>query len=181
MKKKADVILHPIRMKIIQVLGGGKKQSIQEIGAVLSDVPQATLYRHVNTLLDHGVLQVVQENQVRGTVEKILAINEFEMNNQGVENLTPDEHISLFTSFMTNLLGEFSSYAKQPAFDPLHDGVSYRQAMIHLNDQEWNEFIEELRTVMQKAIKKEPRKDRKIRTVSTIIIPKKTPREDGST
>lgn len=179
LKKKADIILHPIRMKIIQVLGGGKRRSIQEIGAVLSDVPQATLYRHVNTLLDHGILQVVQENQIRGTVEKILAINETEIHNQGIEKLSPEEHINLFTTFMTNLVGEFSHYTKQPSFDPLHDGMGYRQAMIHLNDEEWNAFIQELRAVMQKAIEKEPREDRKTRTISTIIIPKKIPREDG--
>jgi len=177
LKKKADVILHPIRMKIIQALGGGKQRSIQEIGTVLPEVPQATLYRHVNTLLGHGILQVVQENQVRGTVEKIVAINETEMNKQGIENLSSEEHISLFTTFMTNLVGEFSNYAKQPSFDPLQDGVSYRQAMIHLNNEEWKEFIGELRAVMQKAIEKEPRKDRKTRTISTIIIPKKTSRE----
>lgn len=178
LKKKTDVILHPIRMKIIQVLGGGKRLSIQEIGTVLSEVPQATLYRHVNKLLEYDILQVVKENQVRGTVEKILAINETEMNNQGMETLSPEEHIGLFTTFMSNLLGEFSDYAKQPSFDPISDGVSYRQAMVHLNDEEWNDFIQELRAVMVKAIDKEPRKDRKSRTISTIIIPMKTTGED---
>ncbi|MEW9668545.1 helix-turn-helix domain-containing protein [Ammoniphilus sp. 3BR4] len=173
MKKKIDIILHPIRMKVIQALGGGKKLSIQQIAALLPNIPQATLYRHVNKLIEHNILQVVQENQVRGTVERILAINEGEMNQHDLAHLSPEDHIELFTAFMTNLLGEFSQYAKHPQFDPLRDGVMYRQAMVHLSDEEWAEFIKSLSEVMQSALQKEPREDRKTRTISTIIIPQK--------
>ena len=174
MKKKLDVILHPIRMKIIQVLGGGKRLSIQDIGSILEEIPQATLYRHVNKLIEHDLIQVVQENQVRGTVEKILAINEVDMNSQdAAANLSSEEHMELFTTFVTNLMAEFSEYAEHPQFDPLSDGAMYRQAMVHLSEVEWEEFINELTQVMRKAIEREPRKDRVTKTISTIIIPKK--------
>lgn len=173
MKKNADIILHPIRMKIIQVLGGGRAMSIQQIGSVLSDVPPATLYRHVNKLLEHGLLEVVQENQVRGTVEKILKINDTAFSNQNLDELSPEDHVSMFTAFMTNLVGEFSQYAKHSDFSPLRDGAMYRQALVHLNDDEWKEFIDDLTQVLRKAIEKEPREDRALRTISTIIIPNK--------
>ncbi|RXT06485.1 helix-turn-helix domain-containing protein [Ammoniphilus sp. CFH 90114] len=175
MKNKADIILHPKRMKIIQTLGGGKKLSIQEIGSILSDIPQATLYRHINTLIEHKIIQIVQENQVRGAVEKILAINEAELRNN--ENLSSEDHIELFTTFMTNLLGEFTQYATGPEFEPLRDGATYRQAMIHLNDEEWKAFIAEYSKLLQSALGKEPREDRKTRTLSTIIIPQKNTRK----
>ncbi len=176
MKKNADIILHPIRMKIIQVLGGGKAMSIQQIGSVLSDVPPATLYRHVNKLLEHGFLEVVQENPVRGTMEKILKINDSAFNNQHLDELSPQEHLSLFTTFMTNLVGEFSQYVEHPEFSPLQDGAMYRQALVHLNDSEWQEFISDLSQVFHKALEKEPREDRSVRTISTIIIPQKKKR-----
>ncbi|WP_167577925.1 helix-turn-helix domain-containing protein [Ammoniphilus sp. YIM 78166] len=177
MKKNADIILHPIRMKIIQVLGGGKALSIQQIGSVLSDVPPATLYRHVNKLLEHGFLEVVQENQVRGTVEKILKINDTAFSNQNLGELSPQEHLSLFTTFMTNLVGEFSQYVEHPDFSPVEDGAMYRQALVHLNETEWQEFLSELTQVLRKAIEKEPREDRSVRTISTIIIPQKKKKE----
>ena len=74
--KKIDNILHPIRMKVLQTLIGGRQLTVQQIGERLTDVPQATLYRHLNKLLETEILTVVAEKKVRGTTEKVLAINE---------------------------------------------------------------------------------------------------------
>ena len=53
---KIKVILHPVRMKIIQALIG-KEMTVQELSQWTEDVPQATLYRHLNKLLDAGFIQ----------------------------------------------------------------------------------------------------------------------------
>ncbi|UHA58283.1 helix-turn-helix domain-containing protein [Metabacillus litoralis] len=82
MDSKAKLILHPVRMKIVQTLIGSKEYTVQQIAARLTDVPQATLYRHLNKLLEAEVLKVVKENQIRGTVEKIYALNEHEVSNK---------------------------------------------------------------------------------------------------
>ena len=42
--------------------------------AVLGDVPQATLYRHVNQLHDGGLLEIVGEQPVRGGVERTYGV-----------------------------------------------------------------------------------------------------------
>ena len=73
---KPDLILHPIRMRIILALAQGRSLTAQELGAALPDVAQATLYRHLNRLLKGGVLAVVDERQVRGAVERIYALRE---------------------------------------------------------------------------------------------------------
>ena len=50
-KTKVDLILHPIRMRILMALSGSQKTS-QQLADDLRDVPQATLYRLVAELRD---------------------------------------------------------------------------------------------------------------------------------
>ena len=75
MEFKINTILHPVRMRIMQSLLGGKELTAQEISNRVSDVPQASLYRHLNSLLEAEVLEVVEENKVRGTMEKVYALS----------------------------------------------------------------------------------------------------------
>ena len=75
MEFKINTILHPVRMRIMQSLLGGKELTAQEISKRVSDVPQASLYRHLNRLLEAEVLEVVEENKVRGTMEKVYALS----------------------------------------------------------------------------------------------------------
>ncbi|MDZ7834458.1 MAG: helix-turn-helix domain-containing protein [Alkalibacterium sp.] len=75
LKKKMDLVMHPIRMRIIQTLVINKNLSTQQISDYLPDVPQATLYRHINKLVEADFIKPVLENKVRGTVEKIYALS----------------------------------------------------------------------------------------------------------
>jgi Helix-turn-helix domain len=42
---KAELILHPVRLKILQALVGDRVLSTRQLGQLLPDVAQATLYR----------------------------------------------------------------------------------------------------------------------------------------
>ena len=64
-------ILNPVRMRRIQSLAKNKNMTVQQIAQELTDVPQATLYRHLNKLLKAKAIVVVQENKVRGVLEKV--------------------------------------------------------------------------------------------------------------
>ncbi|MBU7593137.1 transcriptional regulator [Metabacillus halosaccharovorans] len=159
-------------MKIVQTLIGRKELNVQQIQARLTEVPQATLYRHLNKLLEGNVIQVVKENQIRGTVEKFYALNEQEQSaTEDIQKLNRDEHLHLFLTFMTHVLGQYEAYLQQDEIDLVKDGVSFRQAMIYLSDQEFQEFIAELSEVFLRVINNEPSKERKARNISTIFIP----------
>lgn len=172
MDSKAKLILHPVRMKIVQTLIGNRELNVQQIAKRLDDVPQATLYRHLNKLLEAEVLKVVKENQIRGTVEKIYALNEHELSNrEDLVKLSKDEHLNLFLTFMTHILGQYESYLQQDEIDLIKDGVSYRQAMVYLSDQEFQQFVSELSQVFSKVVNNEPTSERTARHVTTIFIP----------
>ncbi|MGM7724616.1 helix-turn-helix domain-containing protein [Metabacillus sp. Hm71] len=172
MYSKAKLILHPVRMKIVQTLIGSRELNVQQIAQKLTDVPQATLYRHLNKLVEAEVIRVVKENQIRGTIEKIYSLAEEEISGkEELENVTREEHLTLFLTFMTHLLGKYESYLNQEQIDLYKDGVGFREALVYLSDEEFQEFAQELSTLMKKVIEKEPTKNRKARHIVSIFIP----------
>ncbi|OBZ10644.1 hypothetical protein A8L34_18860 [Bacillus sp. FJAT-27264] len=169
----ADLILHPIRMRIIQSLARGGKRTTGQLVQEMSDIPQATMYRHLNKLLKAGLLQVAGENKVRGTVEKVYYLA------QGSEDLTPpdvteqssEEHLTLFMRFVSSLIGDFSQYVGQDKYDMRQDGISFRQVHLHLNDEEYADLLGEIRQAMHKYSGNEEGGERRRRMISTIVIP----------
>ena len=70
----AEVVLHPVRLRIVQQLGG-RRLTTAQLRAELPDVTQATLYRHIAALIDAEIVTVVDERRVRGTIERALALD----------------------------------------------------------------------------------------------------------
>ena len=68
-----DVLLHPVRIKILTALAG-QEATPSDIAAAAPDIPKASLYRHLNILRACGAIQEVREYRVRGTFEKVYAL-----------------------------------------------------------------------------------------------------------
>ena len=64
-RDKADLILHPARLRIMGELGG-RQMTSRQLAIALPDMAQASLYRHIKALLDGGILEVVSEQAVNG-------------------------------------------------------------------------------------------------------------------
>ncbi|WP_273124769.1 helix-turn-helix domain-containing protein [Metabacillus sp. HB246100] len=172
MNSKVKVVLHPVRLKIVQSLIGIKELNVQQLSLKLPDVPQATLYRHLNKLLEAEIIKIVKENQIRGTVEKFYSLVDQQVINQDdLHKLSRDEHLQLFLTFMTHLLAKYESYLNQEEIDLFKDGVVYREAIAYLSDDEFNEFVEDLSIIMKKVMDKKPSNERKARHIANIVIP----------
>jgi DNA-binding transcriptional ArsR family regulator len=173
-EKKADIMLHPIRMRIIQELVKSPNQTVQQLIDHLGDVPQATMYRHLKMLSDAELIHVVETNKVRGTVEKVYAVlvENLAITDKELEETAPEEHLRYFMTYQANLAKEFERYvmSKQPA-SYKEDGLGYWQTTMHLSDEEFEEFAENLGQLIKKAVEKKPNKDRRARTLATISIP----------
>ncbi len=70
-----EVMLNPVRMRIIQELSGKKSATANELCEVLSDIPRTTLYRHIKVLIENDIISVVSEEKIRGSYERTLALN----------------------------------------------------------------------------------------------------------
>ncbi|QGH33714.1 helix-turn-helix domain-containing protein [Gracilibacillus salitolerans] len=168
-------LLHPVRMEIIQALVGGKQLTPSQLSQYLPNIPHATLYRHINYLHDLGMITVKEEIQKRGTVERVYSLAT-EMESTTPEDLSAmskDEHLDLFTQFISNIVHDFGRYLERENFNLLEDGVSYRQAVYYLSDAEFQDMIHELRSVYEKYQGLEPSEERTKRKVTTIILPEK--------
>lgn len=166
-------ILNPVRMRIIQSLVKNQNMTVQQIAHELPDVPQATLYRHLNKLLKAKAIIVVQENKIRGVLEKVYAIgtNPYETITKNLDKSGKEEHLNLFYNYLMVLLGDFEKYINSGDPDLKRDGVSFRSAAIYASDEEYSEFLKDLLNAFEKVLDNKPSPDRKLRKISTIIIP----------
>ena len=172
-KTKVDLILHPIRMRILMALSGSQKTS-QQLADNLRDVPQATLYRHINRLAQAGIIQVVEERQVRGTVEKVYAVETrtTRLTAEDVARFSKDDHLRYFIAFVTTLMDDFSRYIQHSEkIDLAADGVGYGKFPLELNDEEFSSLTAKMNEVFKPYLNNQPGQDRRRRIFSSIIMP----------
>jgi hypothetical protein len=172
-ESKVDVILHPVRMRIIQNLIN-QQQTSQQLKELLPDIPQASLYRNIKKLVEAEVIHIVDEVPIRGTVEKVYSVHDPKMlliSPEEMNKMSREEHMGFFIKFIANLMGEYERYLTKEEINLIADGVGFRQTTIFASDEEFVEFTKELRALFAKVLENKPAKDRKKRTLATIIIP----------
>lgn len=168
----ADVLLHPVRLRIVQAFLGDRALTTSQLAAELADVPPASLYRHVARLVDAGVLAIVAQRRVRGAVERtyVLRLSAALITPDHVSAMSPDEHRQAFTAFVAGLLADFDRYLARGDLDPDRDAVSYRLAGLWLDDAEFAELVRELFRVLQPAAANPPRPGRRRRILATVLL-----------
>jgi DNA-binding transcriptional ArsR family regulator len=168
-----DLLLHPVRLRIVHAMSGGRTRTTSDLCASLSDVPKTTLYRHVGLLADAGVLEVVGEQRVHGAVERRYRLHRARavIDPDAAAAMSLDEHRNLFAAAMGALLSEFNAYLNRHNADPTADSVSYRQYPMWLNQDELAELIAGLRTAIVSKLDNSPTPDRRPHLLSTILFP----------
>lgn len=168
---RADAVLHPQRMAILRALATGPKTT-KQLGEVLPDVPQATLYRHLPVLLDAGVLRIDAEQPVRGITERTYALADSAiLSAEDLATASRDDHFRYFGTFVGGLLGEYARYLEQPTIDLVADGVGYREHVLNLTDAELRELLTDIRGAITARIDNQPTKHRTPRLIATASIP----------
>ncbi len=166
----ADVIMHPVRMRIVATLAG-RRLTTQQIGAALPDVSQATLYRHLSRLMKADVIEVIEQRPIRGVVEKVYAVASASAIQLDVGGMTRDDWQRGFAAYTASLLGQFSTYIRQEQADPTVDGVSFRTGPLYLTDEELQKFSADLRAILEPLLNNKPSLGRRRRLISTVLIP----------
>ncbi len=169
---KSDLLLHPVRLRIV-LEASSRDVTARELADRMTDVPHATLYRHLATLVDAGVLQVVSERRVRGGVERTFRLAEGAggLDRDDAASMSPDEHRRGFTVFAGALIGAFSRYLARPEAKPATDPVAYRQVALWLSDDEVGEMAAALSGALEPFLRNEEAPDRRRVLVSTIVMP----------
>jgi DNA-binding transcriptional ArsR family regulator len=170
-----DLLLHPVRMGIVQNLIGDRKLTAQQMAEQLPHVPQATLYRHLNKLLEAGIIAVLEEKPVRGTVEKVygLVTESMQAINEEAVHASREDHKRYFFTYMIGLMDDLEHYFQAGSVDMIKDGLSYRRGKYYMTDEEYSAFIGDLANTFGKVIKNGPAPGRKARTIGLVMIPDK--------
>ncbi|KZE64907.1 hypothetical protein AWM68_09675 [Fictibacillus phosphorivorans] len=170
-KSRADLILHPVRMKIIQHLAKGSA-TVSELREWISDVPQATLYRHLNVLYKSEIIFVSDERKVRGAVERTYALdqNTAYISAEEAVNLTREEHMKMFMTFISNITGEVEAYLKGDT-NLSTDIFGYNQLDLYLDEEEWEDLSSGMQELISKYVSNRPSKQNKKVTLVQMLIP----------
>jgi len=169
----ADLLLHPVRLRIVEAFLGDRALTTSALAAELADVPPASLYRHVARLVKAGVLAIVAERRVRGALERtyVLRLSAARISLDEVATMTADEHRQTFLAFVAGLLGDFDRYIARDDADPLHDGVSFNAAAMWLDDTEFLDLLRDLARVLQPRVANPSKPGRKRRMLTTVLLP----------
>jgi DNA-binding transcriptional ArsR family regulator len=170
---RADLILHPVRMRLILTLAR-RQLTARQLSELLPEIPQATLYHHLGVLSRAELLRVVSERPVRGTVEKLYALadNDVSLAPADLANASRDDQLRYFTVFVTTLLGDFARYLQQEAsVDLLADGAGYREVPVYLSDAELVQFATALNRAVLPFLENQPSSNRRRRLFATVMIP----------
>jgi hypothetical protein len=169
----ADLLLHPVRLRIVEAFLGDRALTTSDLAAELADVPAASLYRHVARLVKAGVLAIVAERRVRGALERtyVLRLTAAAIGLDEVAAMSADDHRQAFMAFVAGLLGDFDRYLARGDIDLLRDGVTYRMAGLWLDDAEYAELLRELTRVLQPRLANPPRPGRKRRILGYVLLP----------
>lgn len=169
----ADLLLHPIRLRIVKSFLGERALTTGQLASELEDVPSGSLYRHVALLAKAGVLQVVAERRVRGAVERTYMLRLFaaRIGPEEVRAMGAEEHRQAFLAYVAGMLVDADRYLDSGQPDPARDGADYRVGALWLTDGEFGALLRELGEVFQPRLANPPGKGRKRRMLYTVFLP----------
>ena len=168
-----DLLLHPVRLRIVNAMSGGRTLTTAQLCAHLTEISQATLYRHVGMLVEGGILEVDGEQQVRGTVERRYRLCQQRalVTADTAKSMSLEDHRRGFAAAMAALIAEFNAYLEQEGADPYADSVGYRQSALWLTEAECTDIIDEVRTTLVSRLTNKPSPERRPYLMSAILFP----------
>lgn len=169
----ADLLLHPVRLRIVQAFLGNPTLTTGELAAELGDVTAGSLYRHVARLAQAGVLEVVAERRVRGAVERTyrLRVAAARMGPAEISAMSAEDHAHAFMAYVAGMLADADRYLAAGQPDPVRDGADYRVGALWLTDAEFADFLQDLAVVVQARTANVPGPGRRRRLLFGVVLP----------
>ena len=170
---RADVVLHPVRFQILTLVSG-RRMSAQKISAALPEVPQASIYRHINKLVEAGVLgKSIDGGGSRTSTERLYAIPTPEAATLSVEetsSVSLESNLQYFTNFCALLMSKGRGFLERKARDGTSGGA-YSFEALYLSDSEYEHLLSGLQALEGLALSNRATPGRRRRLLFTAVIP----------
>ena len=160
----AEIVMNPVRQRIFQYLLVHETGTVKDIRKALTDIPSASLYRHMKILTDNAVLTVVGENRIRGTVESI-----YQLNKSALE--IDDADGAGVQMALLSICASFAKYFAGGHADPRKDMLMLTTCTLKLTDEDFMSFLSEINRLALKYMDIEVRKGSKTRQITLISAP----------
>lgn len=180
-KSKVDLILNPVRLRILMALQG-RKLTPGLLAEQLPDVAQATLYRHIATLEKAGLIAVAETRQVRGATERLLELKdakELDIDRDELTGASPEDHLRYFTSFVLSLLNNFENYLRvEQKPQDIVKKIGYHTRQVYLDPMKLNDFGRRLHELLELYSRPSPDTTDESFLFSTVLMPELFTEED---
>ncbi|UKY48039.1 helix-turn-helix domain-containing protein [Streptomyces inhibens] len=173
----AELLLHPVRLRVVHALSGGRELTTGELCARMPEVSRVTVYRHVALLAEAGFLEVAEEHRVRNVVERRYRLRRDRPSIDGdaAAAMSLEDHRRGFAAAMAVLIAEFNAYLDRDGANPTADSVSYRQGTLWLSPDELTGLIGKLVSALQPHLGNQPIPGRAPYLLSPILFPTAPP------
>ncbi|HBE9894200.1 TPA: helix-turn-helix domain-containing protein [Clostridioides difficile] len=161
----AKLILNPARLRILQYIRLHGSVRTSDIVKYLNDIPRATVYHHVKILEENNMIEVIEENRVRGTIEKVYALKEYTTSMEG------ETFVALSTAFYAGLMQEMNEYFSRKEQDHKKDNVFFSSALLYISDNEYESLLKSITDLLKPYIEQKPKSNLKLRKLSIISSP----------
>ncbi|MBD8014599.1 hypothetical protein QL992_07450 [Microbacterium sp. APC 3898] len=169
-----DLFKNQVRFKIaLELIDVDEGYSIMQLNKLLKEVSQATLYRHVNSMVDDDLLKVVGINRIGKVEEKLYALNTqaYKISEEDWQSATYSDKIKFVTYFFMYILQNYKDYHENRVGEGTQDQATFSLVKLNLTDNSFEDFQSELSTLMEKYYNRKEDKDGTDRTISMVIIP----------
>ncbi len=169
----ASALFHPTRIRIVSLIEA-HPCTAADIAHDLSDVSTASLYRHLNVLVEAGLARVENAPTGRpGPAERTYVADRraTTLTNEQVVRLSKHSLRRHFQTFIMSVLGEFARYTEKRGFDLAADGVRFRKIALKLGDARHRVFLAELDALLERY-DSAPDADGRIRSFTHISVPR---------
>ena len=171
--KLMDCITNPVKCRLLLEIHSQGRATAKRLADIYHDIPQATLYRHLKKMLSDGILQVVEETQIRGTVEKTYALA-FDISSNMetmLEKNSGELYMQYFMQYIFGFAKQFQEYCQSPHINIKKDMTGFSLSPLYLSDEELTSLITDISQMINKVKNNEPKPGRRLRTIGVIVSP----------
>ncbi len=170
--KIMECVSNPIKCQLlIEILKSGETTA-KRLAEKCADIPQTTLYRNLKRMTEDGILNVVSETQIRGTVEKTYAAT-FDLNdaNTMIGENSGKMYMQMFLQYILTFAKQFQTYCDAPGIDIQNDKSGFSLSHVYLTDEELENAVAAISKILTPLQNNRSAPDRKLRTIGVIISP----------
>lgn len=171
--KIIDCMTSPVKSRLLIEINARKKATAKELAVAFEDIPQATLYRNLKQMAEAGILKVVGETPIRGTVEKTygIAVDLDADLKKLIEGNSGQAYLQAYVQYALGFAKLFSEYAASPNINIEADLSGFSLVHTYLSDDELTEVAQKLSEVLGPLSEYKPTPGRKPRTLGLIFSP----------